>query len=217
MLKVLSFFVYTLLIIISLSCPSCVQNKNIYNLPDDMVIVTDVDGPIKLFPVNYYVTNQFTKQQVKALRESTNYWEKESNGIVKINIVPEWKEPVPFDHDYYRYYSKKTVWLFDSNTKTAKELYNKFESFIGLSYGNYIVIINVDPSIGIDDMKLTIVFSHELGHQFGMEHINCKYEALMNNDCNYGNITKWDMLLFCSLYDCKNKVIPLLQNPNITL
>jgi hypothetical protein len=48
--------------------------------------------------------------------------------------------------------------------------------------------------------RLYVVFSHELGHLIGCEHLKQEYKGLMNIGGNRGVITKYDLIQFDAIY-----------------
>jgi hypothetical protein len=215
MLRYLRLLLYTLTIIISLSCPSCIQNRPInYSITQKIIIPTIVDGPLS-FPTDFYITTTFNEEQFSIIEQSIEYWENITTNIVQTNLVQNWEPPQEFDHNFYRYYPYKTAWLLKRDSDAIQNMFETHGGFRGISYGNYIIIVDDPGTDTITNLQLFIVFSHEFGHQLGMQHIKKKYGALMNSSCHDGKATKWDLIQFCHLYDCSERVIPLLQTPDI--
>lgn len=215
MLKYLRLLLCTLIIIISFSCPSCVQITPItHTITQKIIIPTNVDGPLK-FPVDFYITTTFNKNQYWIIDQSIDYWKDVTSGIVQTNLIKNWEPPQKFSDDFYRHYPYKTVWLLNKDSNIVQEMFKEHGGFKGISYGNYIIIVDEPGSDILSPFQLFVVFTHEFGHQLGLQHIKGKYKALMNTTCNGGSITKWDMIQFCSLYNCNNSFIPLLQIPDI--
>jgi len=217
MLRYLRILFYTFIIIISLSCPSCVKNQSIkYSIIQEITIATDVDRPLK-FPIDFYITTTFNETQFEVIEQSMEYWKIVTDNIVQTNLIQSWEPPRGFDDKFYKYYPYKTAWLLKKDSDAVQDMFKKHGNFRGISYGNYIVVVD-DPGVdALTDFQLFVIFSHEFGHQLAMQHIKEKYGALMNSSCYDGSITAWDMIQFCYLYDCSKKTIPLLQNLNIVL
>jgi len=188
-------------IIILTTTPSCSDiTIKPTRMPSDMLISTDVGGPIS-FPVTYYIANNFTTEEIIVINNSLLEWETTTK-IVKVKLVTNWTPSKDFDPDFYINYPIKTIWKLNESHPGIQKLFKRYGSFAGLSYGNYYVLVENDTDMQTPK-RLYTVSMHEFGHQLGMHHINCKYPAIMNSNCEGSKITKWDITQFCYTYNCK--------------
>ena len=170
-------------------------------LATDMVMFP-MDRPIPTLPMDLYITDEFSDNQIKILEKAAKDWETFSNGIVKINLVKGFDPPTFFSEDFYKEFSKHTIWMKTGNEEEVVKLFMKY-SIVGdgFSVGNFIVVVNAFNKL--DDNTLYTIFAHEISHQLGFEHIKNEYKALMNPGGNFGQFTNNDKIVFCFRYQCK--------------
>jgi hypothetical protein len=153
------------------------------------------------FPVDFYVTEEFTDNQIQIVKSCLNHWTVKTNGMAKINIVSHWIPENIFSDYFYSTYPKKTIWLKDWRDDLIVPLVLKYSATAtGYSVDNYIIIVK-DSQFN-DDVLCQAVL-HEVGHQMGLQHIKIQYPALMNISANNGIITKYDLAEFCFIYNCE--------------
>jgi len=156
----------------------------------------------RTFPIDILVTNEFSERDKKAIKKALEDWTKFSNGIIQYNITYDW---VPTDtFSEYRWADSYpiTVWKKQWDDPVMLDMLMKYSLIAdGFSVGNLIVIIEIDDRSYRD---MYIIFKHEFGHTLGMEHIKPQYPSLMNIGSNQGVLSRYDRIMFCSIYSCKD-------------
>jgi len=136
------------------------------------------------------------------MQKAANDWSKLTNGIVKVNLHKNWTPSKPFDANYYRKAPYKSIWKLNWNSIETQLLFHtafdKYSEFCGLSWGNLIILVDGNYRCGI----IYSTFAHELGHQFGLDHIKPQYFAVMNPKMGFKVISEYDIFIFCYLYNC---------------
>ena len=186
------------LAIVLLAYGSCMKKEI---LATDMVMFP-MDRPVPSIPLDLYVTDEFSEHQINILQKSADDWNKFSNGIIKINLIKDFVPPTFFSEDFYRNYSKHTIWMKTGNEEEVAKLFLEYSICgDGFSIGSFIVVIN--PFDKLEDNTLYTIFSHEIGHTLSLEHVKPEYKALMNPGGNFGQFTNNDKIVFCFRYQCK--------------
>ncbi|MDO8610185.1 MAG: hypothetical protein Q7R95_06545 [bacterium] len=167
------------------------------------LVLYPLTRPTVNFPLEINVVKgDFNLQQQKVLNSCVNNWKEKSNGVVDIKLNMDWNAPKPFSEINYLNFGQKTLWMRDSNDPEVLMLKLKSSMIAdGVSKGDFIMVINDKNEVDLD--KLYIIVLHEISHQLGLEHIKPEYPALMNLGGNNGVITKYDLVVLCSLYKCK--------------
>ena len=196
-----------LLIIISSSCVSHYRTSELVQYQLRHILVSPTQPSFQVdFPLIYYIVSEdghgslsFTLEELEEMKIGAKDWYDKTNGMVKIELIPHWVPPSDFDPYVYKDFRIRTVWKIHYEDEITKELYEIYDPFCGLSWGQ--TVIMVDSPI-CNYWRST--FTHELGHQFGLHHIKTKYPAIMNVHIMDGGkqITKFDLLQFCMLYGC---------------
>lgn len=186
----------------------CVHSTSDVKL-SDIVLKTGNIHRRSDFPLDYYAASDtncfvdgFSDDDIETMQRAADDWSKYTNGIVKVNIHGDWTPPYSFDAELYRDLPFKSVWKFNWNSVEAQTLFHtafdEYTEFCGMSWGNLIVIIDGNYRCGM----FYSTFAHELGHQFGLDHVKPKYFAVMNPKMGRKTISEYDIFLFCYLYEC---------------
>lgn len=156
----------------------------------------------KQLPLNVYFTKDFTNKELTEIIQAEQKWEDSSKSVAKINLHFYWEPPKPFDKTFYHNYELMTIWKKETtdNSLYDLELSHGFMSVVIDS--NFAVILNTD----YNNKNTKTVFTHIYGHLFGLEDLKKQYNGVMYIGGNKGEITKYDMKLFCFLYqpNCAN-------------
>lgn len=172
---------------------NCVQYENI-KVKD--ITLYDLERPALVFPTDLYITNQFSEKDKISIRAGVDNWVKATNNRVAFNVIFDYTPERPFTRDNYEFFSKYTVWKFNHTDPLILPLQLRHGFFDGASIGNFIVISESEQTKD----KLYVVFSHELGHLIGCEHLKQEYKGLMNIGGNRGVITRYDLVQFDAIY-----------------
>lgn len=166
----------------------------------DIVLYPIKKQPVE-FPLELYVTDQYTPAEVKSLDKACSEWKKATDGVASFNIYYPWDPPENFSEYVFLDYPKRTIWKGRTIDPNVTELIMKHGFFDGVQKGNFILVLDDFGDISYN--KLHIILKHELGHMIGLEHLRTEYMGLMHIGANQGIITKYDMIQFCSLYSCR--------------
>jgi len=175
------------------------------------IVVYQIEKKPVQFPLELNVSDDFTKEQVGVLSESCRLWETATHGQAKFKIISDWQPPEAFTESAYLTYPKNTVWKKSSTNPNVVGLALKHGFADGIQKGNFLIVL--DDYNNIENSKLKVVFAHELGHMMGFEHLKPQYPGLMDIGGNDGQITKYDMIQFCHLYNCDSNSM-LLSKPD---
>lgn len=195
-----AFYIFLVLIFITslgLLCYGSCANK-LPNAKD--ISMYPLERPPVSMPMEFYISNDFSDNQIKIITKAAEHIEKSFNYKVKINLKTWIPEP-QFSENEYLINDKKTIWKKSAQNEEVLRLLLKHSLCAdGISKGDFVLI--VDEFNNIKDDKLFVIVVHELMHQLGMEHIYNDYPAAMNIGGNNANITIYDKIQFCYIYNC---------------
>lgn len=210
--RLITAFVVLLLTIISSSCATQYRSSELIRYQLRHILVPPTQSSFQVdFPLIYYIVSEdghgslsFSLEELEEMNTGAKDWNNKTNGMVKIELIPHWIPPSNFDPYVYKDFRIKTVWKVHYEDEITKKLYEIYDPFCGLSWGQIIILVE---SPRCNFWRST--FTHELGHQFGLLHIKSKYPSVMNPGVNSveggKTISKFDLLQFCMLYDCMDQ------------
>jgi len=194
---VVKWFKIILLTIILTSCSSFINPITV----NDVTNLRTIERPIE-FPLNIFVTNEFTEDENIIIDKALRDWEAKFS-IITYNVVYNWEPAEKFSRFIYKDKEYISVWKKSEYDSSIIDLQVRYSIIAdGFSIGDFIIIVE-DDGIKLTSNKLYTVFKHEFGHTLGLNHIENEYPALMNGGGNNGIITRYDKFVFCSLYNCK--------------
>ena len=197
-MRIIKLFVFLFCISIIFSCDPKKVNPTL-----EEISLYEITETPRNFPIDILVTNEFNETQKKAVKDALKDWKKFTNNIVTYNVTYDWIPAEKFNENIYENNYPITVWKKKWNDPSILNLQMKHSLVAdGFSIGNFMIIVEVPENI--EYRETYIVFKHEFGHTLGMEHIKDNYPALMNIGANQGSLSKYDMIMFCSMYKCKN-------------
>lgn len=198
-----AFYAFLVLVTLSIIGLLCYAQCNPEPLPTAEEITQDTpyNSPVE-FPKKIYIadTDRFTTEQIQLMKNGLADWNRATKGVFDITLVEDWDPPKAFSRDY-EFYDKITLWRRNVNDIEYAYLALQHTFFSGVAKGNMIVL--TDDSEYTDE-EFEIIFKHEVGHIVGLGHLKEEYPGLMHIGGNKGVITKYDLILFCNTYSCKD-------------
>lgn len=164
------------------------------------IVSQQIERPKRIFPLIVYFSNEFSNDQLDCIMTAVKDIEKDTNNIIKVNPVFNWIPDNDFSEREYKTYPFINVWIKKHDDPLLFKM--QLETSLtadGFNDGNYIILVD-DGNYSC--YKIYMQFKHEFCHALGMGHIKNQYPALMNSGGNLGEFTKYDKILFCSIYDC---------------
>jgi len=192
----ISLIVITIFIVGLLAYGQC----NPEPLPSAKEITEDVsyNNPT-MFPTYIYVVDEFSPNQIAAMKSALLDWNKKTKGIFYVELIENWAAPKDFDPAFYEFYDKITLWNRNVNDINYAYLAYQHTFFSGAVKGSMIVMTDDKE---YTDREFEIIFKHEVGHIAGLGHLKTEYPGLMHIGGNQGFISKYDLILFCNTYEC---------------